>query len=187
MKWYATCLEGEGLQQLELALVNTSASCLVDLINTEVHGANMPTPPPSRTPSPNFGRQWTPSSMGQSPKRACCSPTLMMLASPKDHEATLQVVPIPSGPTEAIAGPSGSSMLLTELQKGPPVLCCVPELSPLAKAFKWVNLKDSIKMYMCRKCDRLSQDQDTMVSHYLTEHLRVHLVCPQCGMSYLDP
>ena len=34
---------------------------------------------------------------------------------------------------------------------------------------------------------KTSFNQDSMVSHYLKEHLRVHLVCPECRMSCLDP
>ena len=99
----------------------------------------------------------------------------------------LQVVPVCLGPTEAIAVPLGNSTLPTDLPKGPLAPCHIAGLSLPAEAFKWVNLKDSSKAYMCRECDRIFSNWNSMVSHYLHEHLRVCLVYPKCGISYSDP
>ena len=74
-----------------------------------------------------------------------------MSASPKEDEMTLQVVPLPSGPAKAIAGPLGSSTLPMELQKELPVPCHIPELVLPAKAFIWVNLEGSGIVYLCEQ------------------------------------
>ena len=50
LKSYAACLEQEGLQELELAMVGTPVRQLVDLMLARVHKANKLAPPPSRAP-----------------------------------------------------------------------------------------------------------------------------------------
>ena len=45
MKQYAAHLEQEGLQELELTIVGTPASKLVDLVSAGVKGAGGPGPP----------------------------------------------------------------------------------------------------------------------------------------------
>ena len=69
----------------------------------------------------------------------------------------------------------------------PPIPCGIPQLTLPAGSFKGVNLKYSGKMYICEWCKRQPSNQDSVVSHCLQEHLGICLVCPQCGMSYLDP
>ena len=97
-----------------------------------------------------------------------------------------QVVPFPQSPTEAIADPSGSSTLPAGLPKRPQVFFHITDLSLSAKALMWAKLKGYDKICICRECDRPSSNWDSMVFHYLKEHFRVCLVCPECRMSYSD-
>ena len=170
-----------------MALVGTSVSVLVDFMAAGVHGANELAPPSSGAPSPSVEGWQAPTPLEQNLKRAHHSPTTKVLVAPKDDELTLQVVPLPSDPHEAIAGHSGSSTLMTALQRGPIVPCLISQLASPAKPFKHINLRGSCKMYMCMTCKRTSSNWDSMVSHYLQEHLMVCLTCAQCGMSYSDP
>ena len=159
----------------------------MDLVAARVNGADESASPSSGAPSPSMERQQPPSPLEQTPKRVCCTPTATTSVAPKEDDLILKVVSLQSGPSEAMAGCSGSSTLLTGLQKGPPVPCHIPELVLPATAFSHVNLKGSGKMFLCEECTKSTSNQDTMVSHYLQEHLRIPLGCPQCGMSYSDP
>ena len=49
---------------------------------------------------------------------------------------TLQEVPLPSGPSQAIAGHLGILMLPMALQRGPTIPCHVPQLALYARSFK---------------------------------------------------
>ena len=143
-------------------------------------------PPSSGAPSPMIEGPWAPFPSGQALKRAYHTTTTTTSVAPKEDEATLQEMSLPSGPSEVIAGPSGTSMLLTVLQGGPPIPCYIPQLALAARSFKGVNLKGSGKMYICGQCKKHTSNWDSMVSYCLQEHLGIHLVCPQHGMSYLD-
>ena len=122
----------------------------------------------------------------QTPQREPTIPP-MMPPSPKEDETMPQLVSIPLCPTVATAGPLGGSMLPAGFPRGPPVPCHIAGLKLPAEAFRWVNLKGSGKAYMFRECHKMSSNQVTMVSHYIKEHLRIHLVCPKCGMSNSNP
>ena len=121
--------------------------------------------------------QWAPSPLREPPKGAHHSPYPLMPVFLKKDEPMLQVVSIPVVSTEAIAGLFGSSMLMLPmgLPGGPPVPCHIASLSLPDGAFKWVNLKDSGKDYMCRECNNMPFIWDTLVSHSLKVHLTVHL------------
>ena len=118
------------------------------------------------------------------PKRSYHSPITTMSVALNEEEATSQEEPLPSCSSEAIAGPCRSSMLPMALQRGPLVPLYVPQLEPPAEFFRQVNLKGSHKMYICGQCKKNTSNWDSMVSHCLQEHLGVHLVCPQCEISY---
>ena len=130
LKRYGAHLEWEGLHKLEMTLVTTHASWLVNLMVAGVHEADKPTPSPTAF--------------------------LTTYTSLKEDEWTSQVLPLLSGITETIASPSRSSMLPTEMQKGTPVPCHIPKLALPPEAFKWFNLKDSSKMDMCKVWHRIS-------------------------------
>ena len=66
----------EGLQELELAMLGTPASWLVDLMSAKVHKAGESAPPSSRAPSPNV-ESWQ-------------APTATTLVTPKEEGATSQ-------------------------------------------------------------------------------------------------
>ena len=66
-----------------------------------------------------------------------------------------------------------------------PLPHCQPDTS--FKSLQASQLEGLWQDYMYRKCDKTSSNHNTMVFHYLKEHLRVCLVCPECGMSYKDP
>ena len=53
LKSYAASLEWEGIQKLELAMVGTPASQVVDLMSTSIHEAGKIAPPSSWAPSPS--------------------------------------------------------------------------------------------------------------------------------------
>ena len=55
LKRYAACLEQEGLQELEMALMGTPVSQLVDLVAAGGHGANE-SASPSGALSPSIER-----------------------------------------------------------------------------------------------------------------------------------
>ena len=145
-----------------MALVGNPASVLMDFV-ARVFETSKSTTPPSRTLSPSSRRQWAPSSLGES----------MIPVSSEEDELMLQVASIPSGPTEAIASPSGSSTLPMGFPRGPPVPCYITSMTLPAEAFKKDNLRDFGNVYICRGCDKMSSNQDNMVSHYLKEHLGV--------------
>ena len=77
------------------------------------------------------------------PQRAHHSPTTMMLASLQKDDSTLQAVPLAQGPTEAIGGPSGNSVLPVGLPREPPVPCHIADLSlPAGTSIKFVPSVD---------------------------------------------
>ena len=86
----------------------------------------------------------------------------------------LQALPMQMDPTGAIAGPQGSSMLPAGLPKGPTVPCYITALTFPAGAFKHIILKASGKEYAYWGCDKTSSNWDTMVSHYLHDHLSLY-------------
>ena len=186
MKRAAAHLEWEGFQELEMALVGTPVSWLVDLMAAMVQRANELAPPSSSAPFPNVERQWAPV-LWSRPWREAITQSTTMLVAPKEDEPTLQVAPLPSDLLDAIDGSLGSSTLPIGLQKVPLVPCCITELALPAMAFSHVNLKDSGKIYLCGECAKSTSNQDSILSHYLQEYLRIHLVCPQWGMSYSNP
>ena len=94
-----------------------------------------------------------------------------MPESLKEKEPALQASPMQIGPHKAIAGLSGSSKLPAGWPKGPPVPCHIAALTCPAGAFRHINLKASGKEYDCGMGDKTSSNWDTMVSHYLQEHL----------------
>ena len=118
LKRPTACLEWEGLQELEMALMATPVSQLVDLVAAWVHGADESSPS-SGAPSPSAERWWAPTPSEQAPKRAHHSPTATTLVAPKEDELTLMVVHLLSDSPEVITGSSGSSTLPMGLQKGP--------------------------------------------------------------------
>ena len=70
LKRCAAHLQQERLQELEMDLVSTPASWLMDFDAAGVHRASKSTHPPSVTLSPSFRGLWYPSTVRQSPKRA---------------------------------------------------------------------------------------------------------------------
>ena len=159
-------------------------SQLVDLMAARVQKGD-DSALPSGVPSVEGWQSSSPSE--QALKRPHCAPTMITLVALKEEEVTSQGAPLPSGPSKAITDPLGSSTLPMTPQRGPLIPCHVPQLALPARSFKWVNLKGSGKMYMCGQCEKNTSKWDSLVSHYLQEHLVVCLVCTQCGMSYLDP
>ena len=151
LKRYAAHQEQKGLQELELAMVGTPRSWLVDLMSAGVHKAGEPDPL-SGAPSPSVEGWWAPSLLEQAPKRACYAPTTITSVAPKEEKVTLQEVPLPSGPSDVIAGPSGISTFQMALQRGPLVPCHIPQVALPARSFKQVNLKGYGKMYVCGQC-----------------------------------
>ena len=114
-----------------------------------------------------------PSPLGQVQKRAHQPPIPTMSVALKEDEPISQGEPLPSGSPEAKADPLGSSILPMGLQKGLSVPCHFPELALTAKAFSCVNLKGSGKMNLCGECTKSTFNQDSMVTHFLQEHLGV--------------
>ena len=110
-------------------------SQLVDLMDARAHGDELALFPLGPLPHSVEGK-WASSPLDQAPKRAHHAPTTIILLAPKEEEVTLQEVPLPSGHSEAIAGPLGSSMLPMVLQRGPPVPYHVPQLALSARSFK---------------------------------------------------
>ena len=74
-------------------------------------------------------------------------------------------------PTEAMLASQETLHSLQVCPRGPSVPCDITALILLARAFKHINLKASGKDYACWECDKTSSNWDTMVSHYLQEHL----------------
>ena len=93
-------------------------------------------PPPSCAPSPSMEGWWVLSPLEQAPKSAHHNPTTTMSVAPKEEEeVTSQKVLLLSGPSEAIAGPLGISMLPMVLQRGHLVPCCIHQLALPTRSF----------------------------------------------------
>ena len=118
-------------------------SQVVDFMSAGVHKAGESALPSSGAPSPSVDGWWAPSPFGQAPKRAHNAHTTTASVAPKEEEVTLQEVPLPLSPSQAIVGPLGISMLPAALQRGPLVPCHIPQLALPATSFIQVNLKDS--------------------------------------------
>ena len=89
-------------------MVGTSVSWLVDLhIYQGPHEAGGSNPPSFRAPSPKCGGLIGSPSSGPCPKESPLhATTTTMSVAPKEEEVTsLQEMPLPIGPSEAIAGP----------------------------------------------------------------------------------
>ena len=113
LKCYAGHLEQKH-KELELAMMGTPVSWVVDLVSAVVHRAIGLAPSSPGAPSPSVEGQWTPSPLGPSPKRAHCALTTTISAVTME-EVMLQEVPLPTGSFEAISGPLESSQLLMVL------------------------------------------------------------------------
>ena len=103
-----------------MALVGTPASSLVDLAASGVCKASESAPNP---PGPNLqapGDVRLPL-LRETSQREPFIHSPMMQTFPKKDDPILQVACIPPGPIEAIASPSGTSMLPKGLPRGPPL------------------------------------------------------------------
>ena len=80
-------------------------SQLVDLATARVHDTSKSAHLSPGAPSPSVEGQWAPPPLGPAPKRACCASTSTMSVAPKEEKATVQEVPLPTGPSEAAAAP----------------------------------------------------------------------------------
>ena len=136
MKRYAARLEREGLQDLELAMISTPVSQPVDLVSAGVHKAGRLAPPSPSASLPTVEVQQVPSPLGPIPKRSHHAPTASTSGALRKEDVPLQEVPLPMGPSEPIAGPTGSSQLPLELQGSPPVPCHIPQLALPARSSK---------------------------------------------------
>ena len=145
------------------------------------------TPCPSRTAAPTSWKQQTLTGVNFFLKTAHHYPTTMALASPREEEPASQAMIRQSGPTEAITGPSKTSTLPVRLPKGPPISFHIAALRVPSSTYKDINLKVSGKEYACMEYDKTSSNWDPMVAHYLWDYLGACLVCPKCGMNFLDP
>ena len=107
IKCYAACLEQEGLQEVEMVLVGTSAYQLVDLITKGVHRTGDTTLSlPLGLWHPLQGSdRLLPSGVDLFLERTCHSPTTMMPLSPKEEEPALQVSPMQMGPLRPLLPP----------------------------------------------------------------------------------
>ena len=83
--------------------------------------------------------------------------------------------------------PLGKLSASDSTARGPPIPCHIPQLTNPTGSFKQVNLKGSGKMYLCKQCKKQTSNWDSLVFHCLQEHLGIHLISPQCRMSYSDP
>ena len=168
-------------------LVDIPVNELVDLVSAGVHEADRSAPPSPGTPSPSVEGQQTPSTLGPLSKTAHCAPTTTNINGPE-------------GGGGNIAGSASSPRLLwgyhwplrklsasSSAAGGPPSPATSLQLTLLARSFMWVNLKGSGKIYIFEWCKKQTSNQDSMVSHCFQEHLGICLVCPQCGINYLDP
>ena len=111
-----------------------------------------------------------------SPKESLLSPITTTSVAPKEEEVTIQEVPFPAGPSEAIAGLLGTCQLPVVLWGEPPIPCHVPQCTLPTRSFKPVNLKGSSKMYICEQCKMHTFNWDSVVSNCLQEHLGICLV-----------
>ena len=152
-------------------MVGTPVCKLVDLIIKEVHRAARSLSLPLGFWHSHLGSNGLPLVWNYSQKEPITPLPLLM----------------PTDSSEVIASLSGSSTLPTSLAKGSPFPCYITPLTLPAGAFKHVNLKAYGKKYACGNDDKASSNQDTMVSHYLQEHLDVCSVCSKHEMSYSDP
>ena len=115
-------------------MAGTPASQLVDLMAAGVHRNNESVPPSSGAPPLVCRDGGLPLLWSRPQKRVHHPHTATTSVVSKEDKATLQEVPLPSGPSKAIAGYSGSSKLKTALQRGSLIPCRVPQLElPLAK------------------------------------------------------
>ena len=187
LKRYVAHLEWERLQELELAKVGTPASQLADLVSAGVKKAGELAPPSSRAPSNSVEGKWAPSPLGQDQKKAHHTPTITTLVALKEKKATSQEMHLPSGPSEAIAGPLGTSTLLTALQRRPPSPLLHPSASTsyqILQASQLDGLQQNVHMWAVQKA-YLQLGLNSIPLSSGTSG--VCLVYPQCGMSYLDP
>ena len=140
LKRYAACLEWEGLQELELAMVGTPASQLVDLLCAGVNEASESAPPSSRDPSPSMEGWWGPSPLRQALKRANYAPTTAMSVVLKEEGGDI------AGGTSSFRPLWGHCWLLRNLHppdgtaEGTSGSLSYPSTSPSCQIFKWVNL-----------------------------------------------
>ena len=94
--------------------------------------------------------------------------------------------PFPWGPHRPLLAPQEALSFQQCCQRDLPYPTASLIACP-AGSFKQVNLKGASKMYLCKQCEKQTSSWDSMASHCLQEHLGIHVVCPQCGLSYSDP
>ena len=146
-------------------------------------------PPKMIFPSPPLWIAFPPSEMSISSPSSPSPhhmPTTTTLVVPKEEEATKQEVPLPTGPYEAITGPPGPSAP-SGVVGGPPISYHIPQVTCPTRSFKWVNLKGSSKMYICKQCVKHASNYDSMVSHCLQEHLGSVLFVSNVGWGIQIP
>ena len=152
-------------------MVGIPVSWLVDLMSVGVHQTSGLAPPSPSPSSSTVKGWWAPSPLGL----IHCAPTTSTSAALREEEATLQPL---LAPWEAL------SFWQHYRKSSSPLL--YPSAQCPAKSFKWVNIKCSGKLHLCKWCKKQTSNWDSMVSHCIQEHLEIHLFCPQCGMSWVS-
>ena len=104
---------------------------------------------------------------------------------PQEDDPTLQVASITSGPTDAIADPSGSSMLLADMQERYSFPYHSPELAASAEVFNRCIRRQNVHVYGIWQDFLKPGHYGVSLPQGTLEDL--FSFCPHCWMSYLDP
>ena len=96
-------------------MVGTPTNWLEDLMTAGVHEAGRSAPSSGALPS--CGGPVGSLPLGAGPEESPSYPHCHNIGGPKEEEATMQKVTFLTGPSEATAGPSGTSVLLMMLHR----------------------------------------------------------------------
>ena len=88
-------------------------------------------------------------------------------------------------PSCSLCWPLGKLSASDSTVGGPPIPCCMPQLTLPTRSFKGVNFKGSGEMYICEWC-KMQTSSWAYGGPLLSGASWICLVCPHRGINYLD-
>ena len=131
-------------------------------------------PPSSGAPSLSVKGCWAPPSLGPALMIACHAPSPNNVSDPEGGGDSAGGTPS-HGPLQGHCWLLGKLSASSGTVGGPPISCCIPQITLPTRSFKQVNLKGYSKLYICEWCKKQTSNRDSMVSHCPQEHLGIHL------------
>ena len=188
----AKLLHADALQQLEVALLGSPASNVVELLSAGLERIQPMQPCPQKyTASPPVSLPVTVPVLGISTDSSpaveettkTTEPTDAPVTAPQCHHITL--VPVTSSVLPLSSTSCSSSSMSTQpspLASYPVIV--IPELAIPAETYpEWINQSSQGKDYLCCLHSFHHTNYDCILTH-IRKHLDITIICPGCGKGF---